>query len=66
MGKNKKQKTYICIYIYTYIYREERERNTSRGEGGSCVADLQPVSVLEKPQGTEGIESAGILGATWE
>lgn len=50
-----------------YIYRQkdrEGERNTSWGEGGSYVADLQPVSVLEKPQGTEGIESASVLGAT--
>ena len=55
------------IYIYREREREkekERERNTSGGEGGSYVADLQPVSVLEKPQGTEGIESAGVLGAT--
>ena len=44
---------------YIYIERErekERERNTSGGEGRSYVADLQPVSVLEKPQGTEAFD----------
>ena len=54
-----------CIVYKLHLGRgdkreKERERNTSGGEGRSYVADLQPVSVLEKPHRVLLIYTVGV------